>query len=50
MDAGGWRPFPERAELQGQGPANFCDDAYEYLRTILPTGEPDDFEGRPSCF
>ena len=36
MDAGGDRPFEERAELLGQGPAVFCGDEYIYLRTVLP--------------
>lgn len=44
------RPFAERAELDGEGPSRFCDEEYVYLRTILPTGDPDDLEPRPSCF
>ena len=49
MDAGGVRPFEERAELMGQGPSVFCDTEYDYLRRILPTDEPPtDFE-RPFC-
>ncbi len=49
MDAGGVRPFEERAELMGQGPSVFCDSAYEYLRRILPTDQAaTDFE-RPFC-
>jgi hypothetical protein len=50
MDTGGSRPFMERAELFGQGPAIFCQEEYEYLRSILPTSEPEDLTVRPSCF
>lgn len=50
MDSGGARPFTERAELYGDGPARFCDEAYRYLREILPTSEPDDATLRPTCF
>jgi hypothetical protein len=49
MDAGGDRPFPERAVLQGQGPAVFCDTEYTYLRTILPSALPADPSARPGC-
>ena len=55
MDAGGARPFEERAELLGQGPGVFCSDEYIYLRTILPTGLPGsdasvgDSIARPDC-
>jgi len=35
MDTGDSRPFEERAELLGSGPAVFCTDEYTYLRTIL---------------
>jgi hypothetical protein len=49
MDAGGDRAFLERAELAGQGPGEFCDEEYTYLRTILP-GRPDSATVRPSCF
>ena len=55
MDAGGDRPFEERAELEGQGPAVFCGDEYIYLRTILPGGLPGtdaaagDSIARPDC-
>ncbi len=48
MDAD--RPFNERAELEGKGPSRFCVDEYEYLREILPTGEPYDVTARPACF
>lgn len=50
MDAGGDRPFSERAEIFGDGPARFCDDEYDYLRQILPTDEPNDPMPRPGCF
>ncbi len=49
MDSGGVRPFEERAELMGQGPSVFCDSAYEYLRRILPSGEPELDIERPFC-
>ncbi len=51
MDAGGARPFEERAELLGQGPAVFCDDEYRYLRGILPGSDADagDSIARPDC-
>jgi hypothetical protein len=51
MDAGGDRPFEERAELLGQGPAVFCSDEYIYLRTILPGGDAStgDSIARPDC-
>lgn len=50
MDAGGDRPFAERAELEGQGPGVFCDEEYAYLRGILPTNAPEPAIQRPSCF
>jgi hypothetical protein len=50
MDAGGDRPFLERAELQGQGPAVFCEDEYAYLRQILPSSDPAPNVTRPGCF
>lgn len=50
MDSGGSRPFMERAQLFGQGPALFCTEEYEYLRSILPSDEPEDLTVRPSCF
>jgi hypothetical protein len=50
MDNGGDRPFGERAEFEGEGPANFCVTEYEYLRQILPTADPDDPTERPTCF
>ena len=49
MDAGGDRPFAERAILQGQGPAVFCDAEYDYLRQILPSSQPADPAPRPPC-
>jgi hypothetical protein len=49
MDAGGDRPFLERAELGGQGPGVFCADEYDYLRTILPTDAAADPSPRPPC-
>jgi hypothetical protein len=36
MDAGIDRPFEERAELEGAGPAVFSGDNLRYLQTILP--------------
>lgn len=50
MDAGGDRPFAERAELSGQGPAVFCDDEYAYLRRILPSAAPAPAVQRPGCY
>jgi hypothetical protein len=49
MEAGGNRPFNERAELKGEGPAVFCDDAFTYLRTILPSSDPPPDVERPPC-
>ena len=53
MDAGGARPFDERAELMGQGPAVFCSDEYIYLRTVLlrrqRRRDPGDSIARPDC-
>ncbi|HVK75453.1 MAG TPA: hypothetical protein VM734_19120 [Kofleriaceae bacterium] len=49
MDGGADRPFPERAILRGQGPAVFCTEEYQYLRAILPSGEPEDPSARPPC-
>ncbi|HTL35816.1 MAG TPA: hypothetical protein VL326_21955, partial [Kofleriaceae bacterium] len=50
MDAGGDRPFMERAALMGTQPAVFCDDEYDYLRQILPSKDPADTVSRPSCY
>ena len=36
MDAGSDRPFQERAELGGQGPAKFSPRNRAYLQRILP--------------
>ncbi|RLB53542.1 MAG: hypothetical protein DRI34_13275 [Deltaproteobacteria bacterium] len=36
MDAGRYRPFAERAELDGQGPATWTSENLDYLREILP--------------
>lgn len=49
MDAGGDRPFAERAELAGQGPGVFCEEEYAYLRAILPTGSSEPQVVRPGC-
>ena len=50
MDAGDGRPFEERAELAGQGPAVFCDDEFTYLRSILAgAAAPPPAITRPSC-
>lgn len=49
MDAGGDRPFAERAEILGSGPAVFCDEEYSYLRTILPSTAAADPSARPGC-
>ena len=50
MDAGGDRPFLERAELQGQGPGVFCDDEYDYLRQVMPSSSPPPPVQRPGCY
>jgi hypothetical protein len=50
MDAGGDRPFMERAELMGLPPAVFCDEEYSYLRQILPSSEAEPSVTRPSCY
>ncbi len=50
MDAGGGRPFNERAELRGEGPAVFCDDEFDYLTTILPHPTQKELVvARPGC-
>jgi len=36
MDAGADRPFDERAEINGRGPAAFNQDNLEYLQRVLP--------------
>ncbi len=50
MDGGSDRPFLERAELFGEGPARFCTEEYEYLQQILPGATPSEQVTRPSCF
>jgi hypothetical protein len=50
MDSGAYRPFLERAELDGGGPEVFCQQNYDYLRSILPTSEPDPLPSRPNCY
>lgn len=49
MDQGGNRSFEERAQLNGEGPSLFCVEAYNYLRGILPTDEPELLDGREHC-
>lgn len=36
MDSGGDRPFEERAEMNGQGPARFVEQNRNYLLEVLP--------------
>jgi len=36
MDAGAYRPFDERAEINGAPPGSWCGDEGPYLHTILP--------------
>jgi hypothetical protein len=50
MDGGSSRTFPERAEVDGQGPGEFCRVNYDYLRQILPTDEPDPVADRQDCY
>ena len=50
MDAGGDRPFLERAQLGGQGPGVFCDDEYAYLRMVMPSSVAPPAITRPGCF
>jgi hypothetical protein len=49
MDAGDARPFLERANVMGQGPAVFCDAEYTYLRQILPSAAAATTIVRPGC-
>src|SRR5262249_17459992 len=52
MDTGDARPFEERSELVGQGPAVFCGAEFDYLRTILrgaPMGAAVPSSARPRC-
>lgn len=39
MDAGVFRPFEERAELDGEGPSFFSPANREYLETVLPEAQ-----------
>ncbi len=39
MDPGSARPFEERAEIDGQGPARFNERNYAYLKKYLPLPE-----------
>jgi len=50
MDAGGDRPFPERAQVLGEQGAVFCDDEYEYLRKVMPSKDAANTITRPSCY
>ena len=38
MDAGNFRPFAERAEIDGSGPETFSPFNHDYLQTVLPKG------------
>ncbi len=49
MDSGENRPFAERAQLQGAGPARFCSEEVTYLKQILPANGPNDPHPRPPC-
>ncbi len=49
MDAGGARPFEERARIQGRGGSVFCAESYEYLRGIMPGDGDDPLATRPPC-
>ena len=49
MDGGAGRPFAERAEIGGAGPARFCQGEYLYLRRILPAADGGDDGARPPC-
>lgn len=51
MESGQGRPFEERAELNGKGPAVFCDEEFLYLKKILPLDPPQDPAiARPDCY
>ena len=50
MDAGGERPFEERARLTSMTGEYFCFENYEYLRAILPTSLPDPLTDRAVCY
>ncbi|MBI4956743.1 MAG: hypothetical protein HY908_32300 [Myxococcales bacterium] len=49
MDAGWARPFVERAEVAGHAEGRFCQNEFDYLQQILPTGAPDPVANRPAC-
>ena len=49
MDSGFDRPFLERAFLSGSGPEYFCKQNYDYLASVLPTGQPDPMPNRTNC-
>ena len=50
MEAGSDRPFEERAEILGQGPARFCLTEFMYMKKILPAPAATDPKiDRPSC-
>jgi hypothetical protein len=38
MDAGNYRPFDERSEIDGKGPEVFAPYDFDYLQQILPKG------------
>jgi len=50
MDGGSYRTFAERAEVEGEGPGVFCEEAFDYLQDILPTGEQDPMAPRQECY
>jgi hypothetical protein len=50
MDGGSYRTFAERAEVDGEGPGVFCEEAFVYLQDILPTGQPDPLGSRQECY
>jgi len=50
MDGGSYRTFAERAEVDGEGPGVFCEEAFVYLQGILPTGKADPLGGRQECY
>ncbi len=50
MDGGSYRSFAERAEVDGEGPGQFCAVAFDYLQGILPTGEKDPIGERQDCY
>ena len=52
MEVGATRPLDERAQLNGKGPAVFCNEEYTYLKSILPLDPPikDPVAKRPKCY